>query len=216
MARMALPGALLLLLLVGAGAARADRADDEAAKQHFDRGTTAYALGRYSEAATEFEQAYESKPDAALLFNAAQAHRAAGNQARALELFQNYLRVYSGRVGNEAEVQHIVAQLKEAIASRSKASAARSVTPPPALSPSPGSAGAPEVAPPLGSSPSPAPVQSPNVLVAGTPPRPLYRRAWFWGAVGGGAAVVAVAIALGVVYGSSTRNPTPSIGTWAY
>jgi tetratricopeptide (TPR) repeat protein len=64
------------------------------AQEHFRQGTTAYALGKYAEAATEWERAYELKPDAALLFNAAQVHRLGGNHKRALLLYQNYLRLH--------------------------------------------------------------------------------------------------------------------------
>src|SRR5205807_10015881 len=56
----------------------------EDAKSLFEHGMTLYALGRYTEAAPLFERAFELKPDPALLYNAAQAHRLAGHSQRAL------------------------------------------------------------------------------------------------------------------------------------
>jgi tetratricopeptide (TPR) repeat protein len=54
-----------------------------------------------------------------------------------------------------------------------------------------------------------APRQAPALSLAAPPPRdsrPVYRRAWFWGVVGGAAAVVIVGVTVGVVVG--TRDST--------
>ena len=77
------------------GPAPAARADDQRgeARAHYEKGTAAYALGRFADAAAEFEQAFTLKPDPALLYNAAQAYRLAGDRDRALQLYKSYLRV---------------------------------------------------------------------------------------------------------------------------
>jgi tetratricopeptide (TPR) repeat protein len=70
-------------------AARA-QADTAAAKSFFESGSVAFALGDYSGAANDYERAFAEKPDPALLYNAAQAHRLAGNPRRALLLYRSY------------------------------------------------------------------------------------------------------------------------------
>src|SRR4051794_8713155 len=78
-----------MLLLVG-GTAFAD--DLQAAKDHFQRGVTMYNLQRYVDAAHEYEAAYEAHPDAALLFNIAQAYRLAGQPEKALFAYRAFVR----------------------------------------------------------------------------------------------------------------------------
>src|SRR2546423_15501010 len=104
---------VLIMLLGVALPARGDNTTE--ARAHFDAGSAAYALGQYATAAQEYEKAFSLKPDPALLYNAAQAHRIAGNKQRALLLYQNYLRVYGKQVGNRDEVERHIATLKKAI-----------------------------------------------------------------------------------------------------
>jgi hypothetical protein len=56
------------------------------------KGRAAFEAGRWEEAAVEFEKAYVITGDPALLFNMALCQRKAGNRARALALYQDYLR----------------------------------------------------------------------------------------------------------------------------
>src|SRR4051812_24130672 len=99
--------------------AHAESAAD--AKSHFDKGTTLFALGRYNEAAVEYEKAFELKSDPALLYNAAQAHRLADNKQRALLLYQSYLRLFGDRVNNRPEVERHITKLKAAVESEREA-----------------------------------------------------------------------------------------------
>src|SRR5258706_15309100 len=103
-------GMLAALILAWVGSARADNVAE--AKEHFKKATSAYALGRFPDAALEYERAYELLPDPALLYNAAQANRIAGSKQRALLLYQNYLRIYGAQVSNTAEVRGHIAKLK--------------------------------------------------------------------------------------------------------
>ena len=105
-------GMAALLLFAGTSRARAD-ANDEA-RAYLERAKAAYALSHYAQAAEYFEKAFELKEDRALLFNAAQAHRLAGNKERALVLYQNYLRVY-GNDEKSGQIEKQIEELKRAI-----------------------------------------------------------------------------------------------------
>src|SRR4051812_37467160 len=100
------------------------RGDEPTARELFDKGTAAYALGHFDEAAADYEKAFSIKPDPALLYNAAQAHRQANNKKRALMLYQNYVKLYGTRISNRADVERVIVTLKHAIESEQQASSA--------------------------------------------------------------------------------------------
>lgn len=224
-----------LLLLLATLPARADNTSE--ARAHFEAGNAAYALGDYANAAQEYEKAFALRSDPALLYNAAQAHRVAGNKQRALLLYQNYLRVYGSQVSNRVEVQRHIAALKRAIEVEQQSQTSPPTTPAPLGStPAPAhpesSPSAPTTAPSTSpSSPAPAvpaPTTPPstdttspggNALTASAPSRdqrPLVKKPWFWAVVGGAALVVAgVGIGLGVGLSGGDKNPTPSLGAVA-
>jgi tetratricopeptide (TPR) repeat protein len=165
---------------------------DDDPRALFDRGSALYALGRYAEAAPLFERAFELKADPALLFNAAQAYRFMGNKPRALTLYQNYIRLYGDTIPNADDVRHQIDQLKEAIAADERSKSA----------------------PPTGVQ-TPQTPGGPTLIASAPPPRkPLVKRPWFWVAVGGGAAVVITAVAVGVAVGTRGHtDPNASFGT---
>ena len=202
------PIVLVAMVLLASAAARAECP----AKTYYDQATAAYGLGRFAEAATAFEKAYECKPQAALLWDAAQSHREAGNRARAIELLRNYVHVYGGQAENGADVRKLIADLQaEENAANAKAAPAPTATPP--------ATSTPATTTPATTTPATTTPAAPgNALVATAPPpkKPIYKRAWFWGAVAGGAVVLGVVIGVSVAYGTTTKDPTPSIGTWAY
>jgi tetratricopeptide (TPR) repeat protein len=192
---------LALVVLVVARPAHADKTDE--ARQHYRQATAVFALGRYGDAAKEYETAFELLPDAALLYDAAKAHRLAGNKRRALQLFTSYLQVYHGEAGERATVEQQIDALKAELA-HDKA------TPPQPDAP---------IAPPP-SSVVPAATTTPAVapLVVAAPPaehdrRP--RRRWLWG-VGVSAGVVAggIALTLGLIYGQ--HDPHANMGAVSY
>ena len=85
------------LLLGYVGPARAD--DAEEAKRYFVKAQTAYKLNKYIEAIENYEAAYRALPDAAFLFNIAQAQRQqyaldkkVDRLHKALALYKAYLR----------------------------------------------------------------------------------------------------------------------------
>jgi tetratricopeptide (TPR) repeat protein len=172
---------LLTILLLWTASAQA-----EDARAHYSKGTSYYALGKFAEAAVEYEKAYELHPDSALLYNAAQAQRMAGNKPRALFLYENYLRLYES-APNRAETYKFVAQLKAAIENEKNA-------------------------PP---SPAPAPVrvepQKTELIVEKQPEKKRTLKPWMWGVIGGSIAVV-VGVSLGVGLGLGLeRGSLPGI-----
>jgi tetratricopeptide (TPR) repeat protein len=193
-----------------------DRSDVRAdARTHYDKGAAAYALGRYADAAVEFEQAFTLKPDPAILYNAAQAYRLAGKRERALDLYRNYLRVYGRKAEHAADVEWHISELEKLPAADRHSPVERANLTTPATA-APATVARPTVAlaaPPPAASASlvsqPAPGPAPTV------DRPVYQRWWFWTGVGAvvvGAAVVGIVLATrkstdcgpGVAYCAST------------
>ncbi len=211
--------------------ATASVADEPDAKAYYDRGNAAFALGKYDASAQAYERAYELKPDRALLYNAAQAHRLAGNKQRALTLYQNYLRFYGRVAPNRAEVTELIKNLRRALDQDQQAASA-----PPTSTAAIGGGGT-TTEPPSSETPPASTTETPqpnaastsaaetppastttttNVnLVATAPPpeKPVYKRGWFWGVVAGAAVVVVVGVAVGVSVGSgAAKDPSPGFG----
>jgi tetratricopeptide (TPR) repeat protein len=179
-------GALCLL----ASVARADDATE--AKAHYQKGTSHFAIGEFSLAAGEYEEAYKLKPDAALLFNAAQARRLAGENEKALVLYKNYTNLYP-RARNISEVKDQIAKLEQAIASAQTAK-----TSPPTGTVEPKPEPPPVATPPPTTTPPPANANE-NANVERTP---VYKKWWLWTIVGV-VVVAAVVIPVAVIEGSS-------------
>src|SRR6266536_983749 len=102
--------ALALLLLSGVA-----RADDKAqARDHYQKGTKAFALGAYDEAVAEYSAAYRLVDDPALLYNIAQAHRLAGHASEALRFYRMYVTLLP-RAPNRDEVDGKIAELTKLV-----------------------------------------------------------------------------------------------------
>lgn len=222
---------LLLSTVALAGEARADNVEE--ARAYVNKATAAYALNHYAVAAENFEKAFELKPDPALLYNAAQAYRLAGNKERALELYESYVRVYTGKKEMRSDIEGHIKQLKEAI-ERDRAAATSPPTTtmpvggaptdarePPATSPPPVSPVTPIAPPSATSAPGavapagPTPTTGSPVMLTQTAAPPeqsdsVTKKTWFWVAVGGG---VAAAVIVGLLIGLSGTDPaSASIG----
>jgi tetratricopeptide (TPR) repeat protein len=213
--------ALLVLGGLALSAPAPARADDRSeAKAHYDKATASYALGRYADAAAEFEQAFALKPDPAILYNAAQAYRLAGKKERALELYRNYRRVYGRRAEHAPDVDKHIVELEKAIESDHHASSAESTglaNLEPGATPM-GAAPAAAPQPLQAAAPAAAPVSAPPVLVAQPgassasaqtdTARPIYTRWWFWAGAG---AVVAAVVVGALVLSRKTTDCGPGI-----
>jgi tetratricopeptide (TPR) repeat protein len=158
----------VLAFVIAFGAVTTARADDGAAasaREHYQKGTSFYDLGRYADAIKEFEAAYEIKNDPALLYNLAQSNRLAGNSEQALHFYRTYLR-YVPKAANRAEIEERIKQLDQLVAQKSAAQ----TTPPVQVAP-------PEnVAPPLQTAPPPptpaAPLSEPAPALGAPPAAP--------------------------------------------
>ena len=161
MTRGWLVGCVVVLLLAGgAQAAKSKASKAEEIRDFLDRATAAFALNHFAEAADNYEKAFALKPDAAVLYNAAQAHRLAGNKERALELYQSYLRLYGTE--KRAEIEKHVENLKQAIEKDHAVATSPPTTPAPVggalAETSPPAAPLASAAAPPASPPEPAPI----------------------------------------------------------
>ena len=207
-------GAVLIAMLLGA--APSAKADRNEARKAYDAATAAFGLGRYAEAAEKYEQAFSIHPDPALLYNCAQAYRLAGNRARALELYRNYLRLYPDR-SNADEARSQVTALSKAIDDEKQAPVAPPV---PAETTAPVVTSPPPVAtvPALSTSPAPSSAPVSQTLAAGIasgpsaePPPSGGSRTWIWIVVG--AAVVVGATVAILLSTRGDKFPDASYGT---
>jgi tetratricopeptide (TPR) repeat protein len=187
-----------------------DEHDDvKAARDHYRKGTRLFDLGHYKEAVEEYEEAYRAKDDPALLFNIGQAYRLAGDTENAIRVYKAYLRRVPG-APNRREVEARISEL-----GRVQEQHRREIESAP-----PERAFGPSVPPPVEPSPppprlAPPPVEPSAPALVAPAPRPLVKRPWFWVAVGGGAAVVVTAVALGVALGSPAPRASATFGTVA-
>jgi tetratricopeptide (TPR) repeat protein len=205
------------LLALAVGGRPVVASEPSAARQAYDQATAAFGLGHYAEAAEKYETAFSLRPDPALLYDAAQAYRLAGNRPRALELYRNYLRLYPDRQ-NADEARNQVAALTKAIEEEKAgppslpAAAGPATAPPPPVAPPPVPPPVLLTAPPPAGAPAaivtetPSAVESPSSSAAGS-------RTWIWIAIGA-AVVVGGAVAL-VLATRSDKFPDASFGSAA-
>jgi len=207
----------LLALAVGGGPALAS--EPSAARQAYDQATAAFGLGHYAEAAEKYETAFSLRPDPALLYNAAQAYRLAGNRPRALELYRNYLRLYPNRQ-NADEARNHVAALTKALEEEMAVPSARPVAAAPTPAPAPPAPVAPVAPSPISPpalSPLPPPAGPPVAMVAEAPTPAASSsggggsRTWIW--IAAGAAVVVGGVVAVVVATRGDKFPDASFGT---
>jgi|HubBroStandDraft_2_1064218.scaffolds.fasta_scaffold78994_2 tetratricopeptide (TPR) repeat protein len=175
------PATLLLL-----AAATAVAADD--AKAHYQKATAHFAVGEYHDAALEYEEAFKLKQDPAILFNAAQSFRLAGDSQKALLLYNNIIKLYPGTQYAKDSRERI-----EKLAQATTAPPPAPAAPPAAAAPPPVTPIAPPApvvaAPPLAIAPAPAISGTATVLSSPPSPsagerHPIYTRWWFWTAAG--------------------------------
>jgi hypothetical protein len=181
--------ALLALLVAGftasgARAADLDPREVEARKR--------FASGQYQQALDLFAQLFAENGDAVFLRNVGRCYQKLEQPQPAIDRFREYLRRAKDMTPDErTEIEGYIKEMED-LKSRQQAGAAPSLPSPPSLPLLP-------VAPP--------PPDNAIVARPGEPPpveaRPVYKRPWFWAAVG---AVVVSAVVIGVV---ATRSQRP-------
>jgi len=196
---------LVVILVTVAMAFSAFAEDKEAARKAYSEGSRYYNLNQFSEALEAFKRAYWNYEDPVFLYNIAQCHRALKHKAEAIDFYRSYLRT-APQAPNRAEVERIIAELDAALQKdRAVANAPPEgtiATSPPATTTT---AGPPASAPP-------AVVATTTAAPSPRDERPVWKKGWFWGVIGG-AAVVVAGVAVGVSLGTATtKDPTPSLG----
>jgi tetratricopeptide (TPR) repeat protein len=189
--------ALMVGLVVALGAppvARADDAATEQAKKYNAEAKKRFNLGNFSEAAALYKKAYESKPIAEFLHNVAQCYKrmaALEHLEKALFYFESYLNnapESPSRPDVEAEIAELKRQIHVLRQGRLR------------------TAGKTRPA-------APAAAVTPPATEARAPSTPIYKRWWFWTAIGAvvvGGTVAAVA----ATTGGSSRMPTGFDGSY--
>ena len=199
---------VLFVSLALSGVARADDPDAEAARQHYKAATGHFAVGEFSEAAAEYESAFKLHQDPALLFNAAQSRRLAGENQKALVLYKNFLHLYPSSP-NIPAVREQIDKLQEAIAADNKAK-----TSPPTTTVEPKSE--PKNEPTTATTTTTTPTTTP-ATTASAPTNekpPIYKKWWLWTAVGV-VVVAAVVIPVAVIESQPAWNNLPPQGPGA-
>jgi tetratricopeptide (TPR) repeat protein len=196
-----IPGFLLLL------SAATGHAED--AKAHYQKATAHFAVGEYHDAAIEYEEAFKLKQDPAILFNAAQSFRLAGENQKALLLYNNIVKLYPGSQYAKDSKERIQ---KLAESGTSPPAAMPPAEPPPVAPPVAAIAPAPIAPAPAVAAPglAAAPSGGPAVVVSSPPAsaedHPIYKRWWFWTGVG---VVVVGAVVAGIALSSGGTTSTP-------
>jgi tetratricopeptide (TPR) repeat protein len=178
------------------------------AKDHYEKATRLYDVGKYGEAISEYEEAYLLIEDAALLFNIGQAYRLWDHLDEAIRAYKNYLRRRPDAT-NRADVEKKIADLEKVAEERRRGGGAQ----PPA--PLPGPVSPPPAGPPMAPGPggqAPGTATDPPlgpVDVAAPPPvaPPKSRRSWLtYSILGVSGACLLTATAAGVVAASKAKK----------
>jgi tetratricopeptide (TPR) repeat protein len=199
---------MVAMLALPQGAARAlDDPDTEGARRHFGKGRQFYDAGDYRRALDEFQAAKRLRAAPGLDYNIARCFDRLEEYSQAIRHYELYVAA-DPRAADAAEVKARVVMLRQRLDEARRASVD---TAKPAPEPSSGE----EKLLPLPSfvePPAPSTTAAPAAAVAATttPPPKRHTGAIFAGVLAG-AAVVAGAIALGIIFGSSSApSYTPS------
>jgi tetratricopeptide (TPR) repeat protein len=157
------------------------------AKARYDEGTLAYSLAQWDRAIAAFTRAFELDPSPMLLFNVAQSYWKKGENEQALVFYRRYLEA-DPRTEQRSRVEARIRELEAVLAATAAPPAVALAAPPPAR------------AEERRAGVLPAADTETRTSVA----TPLYRRGWFWAAVGG-VVLGAVAVALVARAGGGTR-----------
>jgi tetratricopeptide (TPR) repeat protein len=188
------------LLLATPPAAAADRPADKAniARQHYESGLRKFNVGKFAEAAEDFQAAYEVSGRDSLLFNIAQAWRQAKNYEKALFFYKAYMASF--RRNDQWPPDR--ALIEERIQEATDQLAARPATPAPTTEPKPTEPATP-----------PAATTAPPVAVATTPatrtpasPPPRWMRPVGIGLVAVGAGALVGGGVLSALAGSASSD----------
>jgi len=207
------PAVVLIVLaaVLAAHPAPAAAGSEKEARALFQHAEMNFNLGKFADALTDYQAAYQAKPLPGFLFNIAQCYRNMANYERARFFYRRYLAL-DPRTSNRHLVEDLIGEMTRLLDKQEAAAATPTPTPPassPPAPPPPAPIAEPAATPARVASPSPAGEQ-PAALISTPAPepeparRPIYKRWWFWTAAG-------VAVAGGVAAAFLlTRNNEPT------
>ena len=175
-----------VLLLPSSG--RADDVESRIAqaKLHYDTGMAHYQLEEWDAAIGEFEAGFRLRPSPEFLFNIGQSYRLSKRPDKAVVFYQKYLRMQPD-APNRADVERFIERARQDAQSQPQ--------PPPT---------------PTVSAPEPTVAPATPSLIAQAPAKkPVYKRGWFWGVVGGAVVLAAGAVVIGIVVGGDSTRTLP-------
>jgi hypothetical protein len=214
--------AWLLCLLAAPAAAGPHSPDDgcltdSVCRGHYNQAVKLFEGGRFEPALVEFQSAYRRRQMPWLLINIGRTLHRLGRPREALEYYDRHRQA-------EAKPDAETLDRLEKYTAQARALAdTNPTTPPPETPPdpplttepaaAPGAAAAPGTAAAPPAAVTPAAATPPAIATAPTPPqpehKPVYKKWWFWTAIGGGVAAIAViGIVAGVAANSSPGLPS--------
>lgn len=137
----------------------------EQARQHYESASRKFDVGRFDDAATEFQMVYEMTGDPSLLYNIAQSFRQAQKYDKALLFYRSYLNKLP-EAGNRAAVEKRMSEISEIL---EKQKSVTEAPPQGTIKPSGEEPPAPET--------KPAPTMTPAPVEPPKPPPPGLRYA---------------------------------------
>jgi len=220
----------MVLVLLAQLPSSAAESDKTVARAHYETATRLYEVREYAEALKEYKAAYVAKPDPAFLFNVGQCYRKMGQNAEALDFFQQFLKKAPADDPNRAQVEERIRNIRSGLSpdqdpfDRSRAQGLAAAPPPTSVpAPWPTPAPTPPAAQPAWQQPVPvAPATPPPAGVDVTAPAPAgaepaaasSHSTWYWW-VGAGALVAAGTITAIVLAtrGGGIDVPSSTLGT---
>jgi tetratricopeptide (TPR) repeat protein len=161
--------AIAVLALCGlvpvVASAQSESEKKQQAREHYEKATRLYDVGKYGEAIAEYEQVYLLVGDAAQLFNIGQAYRLWDRPEDAIRAYKNFLR-QRPEAANRADVERKISELEKLVDERKRGGVQPATEP---STPPPPAAYPPPSAPPMGYPPAPgaAPVEGKEVAEPG-------------------------------------------------
>lgn len=202
--RAAMHLCLLILGLLLASHARAETPPPsdgvQAAKGHFRKGTQLFDIGKYLEAAVEYEEAFKLSDRPGFLFNMAQAYRLGGKPRDALAAYRGFLRRVS-ESPQRAEAEQHIAALETVVAeesARERAEKEARIT-----------AREAEEARDRDAATRKKQESATEPAVSAAPPEKPRRKKWVWAVVAGTVVLAGVGVGVGLGLGLQPKNPTP-------
>ncbi len=104
--------AVCVLLLAFVRVAHAEDASERTSKRHYDRGQKLFNLQKFDEALEQYQKAFDAKPLPAFLFLIGQCHRNLGDYDAAIFSYKRYLKL-EPEAENREQVEELIEELEQ-------------------------------------------------------------------------------------------------------